>query len=81
MANCNYRPNDCNRRTPYARPINPMPPHSNCDHDTISHMPLAMAYVPWQEWRNIYSAEKGLCIGTIFEDLNKPFSGTGGCCK
>lgn len=39
---------------------------------------LAMAYVSCQEWRNILSAEKGFCHGTIFEELNKPFRGTGG---
>ena len=44
-------------------------------------MVLAMAYVPWQEWKNLYSAEKAFCKGTIFEDLDKPFSGKGGCCK
>lgn len=46
--------------------------------DTISDMPLAMAYVPWQRWQNIYDAEKGFCNGTIFQDLNLPFYGTGG---
>lgn len=36
---------------------------------------LAMAYVPWQNWRNIYDIDKGFCIGTIFAELNKPFEG------
>ena len=48
---------------------------------TFNPMVLAMAYVPWQEWRNLYSAEKGFCRGTIFEELDKPFLGKGGCCK
>ena len=26
----------------------------------------------------VLDVEKGLCCGTIFEDLNKPFCGTGG---
>ena len=47
--------------------------------DTIEDMPLAMAYVPWQKWKNIYDAEKGFCNGTIFQDLNLPFFGIGGC--
>ncbi|MEE0172677.1 spore coat associated protein CotJA [Dorea formicigenerans] len=38
-----------------------------------------MAYVPWTKWRNIYEAEKGLRRGTIFQDLDKPFRGIGGC--
>lgn len=47
--------------------------------DPIAGMPVAMAYVPWQEWRNLYDARQGFCCGTIFEDLNKPFQGMGGC--
>ncbi len=46
--------------------------------DTLSDMPIAMAYVPWQKWQNIYDAEKGFYNGTIFQDLNLPFYGTGG---
>lgn len=45
----------------------------------FANMPVAMAYVPWQDWRSIYEVEKGLCSGTIFEELYKPFLGTGGC--
>ncbi len=53
------------------------------EYDELSSMPLAMAYVPWQEWQNIYEAEKGFHRGTIFEELDKPFKGImmGGCCK
>lgn len=40
---------------------------------------VTMAYVPWTKWRNIYEAEKGLRRGTIFQDLDKPFRGIGGC--
>lgn len=47
-------------------------------YDELADMPLAMAYVPWQEWQNIYEAEKGFHRGTIFEELDKPFCGTGG---
>lgn len=36
---------------------------------------LAMAYVPWQSWRDIYDFDKGFCVGTIFAELNKPFEG------
>lgn len=52
-------------------------------YDDLSGMSLAMAYVPWQEWQNIYEAEKGFHCGTIFEELNMPFNGIrmGGCCK
>lgn len=43
----------------------------------IPYMPnnanLAFAYVPFQEYKNIYSPEKALCKGTIFKDLDIPF--------
>ena len=55
----------------------------NAEYDELNGMPLAMAYVPWQEWRNLYEAEKGFHKGTIFEELDKPFRGIGmgGCCR
>ena len=35
--------------------------------------PLAMAYVPVQIFRKLYSAEKALERGTLFEELDFPF--------
>ena len=43
--------------------------------DPLSNMAIAMAYVPWQVWRNLYDMDKALKVGTIFEDLDKPFLG------
>ena len=40
---------------------------------------LAMAYVPWQTWDNIYHPRMALQRGTIFADLDMPFCGRGGC--
>lgn len=40
---------------------------------------LAMAYVPWQKWENLYCLDKAFKRGTIFVDLDKPFYGKGGC--
>lgn len=37
--------------------------------------PLAMAYVPWQQWNNVMCAKEGLCKGTIYSDLVLPFYG------
>ena len=38
--------------------------------------PVAMAYVPWQHFNGIYDdLEKAYRIGTIFPELNKPFTG------
>ena len=36
---------------------------------------LAMAYVPYQPWENIYDADIALSRGTIFQGLDKPFLG------
>ena len=41
-------------------------------------MPVAMAYVPWQKWKDIYEPCKALESGTIFAELDKPFLGKGG---
>ncbi|MDD5949076.1 MAG: spore coat associated protein CotJA [Lachnospiraceae bacterium] len=41
----------------------------------INQKPIAMAYVPWQTWQNIYEPPKALMVGTIFADLDKPFTG------
>lgn len=44
---------------------------------------LAMVYSPEQAWQNLYSVEDGLCAGTIFRELDKPFYGpkcNGGNC-
>ena len=54
------------------------PPCSLAKHDCFEDVSLAMAYVPWQKWRDIYEAEKGFHCGTIFKELNLPFLGKGG---
>lgn len=46
----------------------------------VDQLPVAMAYVPWQVWRKRYGEEQGFHRGTIFEELDKPFRGAGGCC-
>ena len=40
-----------------------------------SEYPIAMAYVPWQNFHKVYEPEKALMVGTIFPELNKPFLG------
>ena len=40
--------------------------------------PLAMAYVPMQVWRNLYSARDALVQGTLISELNLPFLGREG---
>ena len=46
----------------------------SCDSDHV----LAMAYVPWQQFRNLYDLDRALQVGTIFAELDKPFTGRGG---
>ena len=41
--------------------------------------PIAMAYVPWQCWTQIYQPEKALQRGTLFCQLDKPFTGRRNC--
>lgn len=38
-------------------------------------LPLAMAYVPVQAWRDIYEDGKALMRGTVFAQLDLPFGG------
>lgn len=54
-----------------------------CDmNDERSPLPkdpvVAMAYVPFQQFKDVYSAEKGFETGTIFPELDKPFLGMRG---
>lgn len=43
--------------------------------DCLEGKAIAMAYVPWQCWKMPYQPEEALCRGTIFEELDKPFTG------
>lgn len=36
---------------------------------------VAMAYVPMQQWGQIYEPEQAWNNGTLFPELNKPFCG------
>lgn len=53
-------------------------PVCNISKDAWCDKSLAMAYVPWQTWRDIYDADKGFHCGTIFQELNMPFVGKRG---
>lgn len=39
--------------------------------------PLAMAYIPFQQWETPYNETKAFSKGTIFPSLDKPFIGKG----
>lgn len=62
----------------------PRPPCCKCNDnartaesiaDCVDSLPLAMAYVPRQAFRDLYDPESGLCHGTIFRELYLPFLG------
>lgn len=83
-------PNYNNNMRGYPRHIPPTPEPEmpqvsniccNVTTDMLDGLPLAIAYVPWQDWKCIYDPLKGLLRGTIFEELDKPFIGKGGCMK
>lgn len=46
--------------------------------DMTKSMRLAMAYVPYQRFENLYSPSDALDNGTLFGDLNFPYCTGGG---
>ena len=58
--------------------------HGRCDddcsrgRDMLYGVPLAMGYVPWQNFECTYEPAQALQIGTIFPELDKPFYGRRG---
>ncbi|MBQ2283982.1 MAG: spore coat associated protein CotJA [Agathobacter sp.] len=50
----------------------------NMPEEDIDRMPVAMAYVPWQHFNKTYEPQKALRVGTIFPELDKPFTGRNG---
>ncbi len=50
--------------------INTMP-----ETDNGSHQVPGMCYVPWQTFGKTYDPMRGLAAGTIFPELDKPFTG------
>ena len=50
--------------------------HEHFEDRKSDRFPIAMAYVPWQEFQGMYDdLEKDYCAGTIFPELDKPFTG------
>ena len=47
-----------------------------CNKETTwKDCPIAMAYVPWQDYGNIYTQPQALQNGTMFAELNLDFAG------
>ena len=48
---------------------------NNLNSMILNNLPLAMSYVPFQNWNKTYDLAIGLERGTIFPDLDLPFKG------
>lgn len=46
----------------------------------IDSFPIAMAYVPWQKWRDVVDGCRGLKQATIFNELVLNFECANKCC-
>lgn len=56
--------------------VRPMQDCRNCPDTGVGGMemyPVAMGYIPWQQWQPTYALDRGLARGTIFPDLDLPF--------
>lgn len=45
----------------------------SCLYQGVDRLPIAMAYVPWQQWKKVHPPCKALRAGTIFPELELPF--------
>lgn len=50
----------------------------NSEARCAAHLPLAIATVPMQAFRRLYTAEQGWQRGTVFEELDLPFEAVAG---
>ncbi|MBP5431294.1 spore coat associated protein CotJA [Ruminococcus sp.] len=51
--------------------------NTGSDQIFTKNVPLAMAYVPWQQWGETYGEDEALSRGTLFPQLDLPFTGGG----
>ncbi len=79
--NCGRRTiQDTNQRRMDVECVCKVTSHKNCYKDDPmtqlgNEFPPVMAYVPWQQWGELYDPDCGLMQGTIFKDLNYIFCG------
>ena len=82
----NYNRSSCGcMRSQNAKPQTPQAYRNNYSEHKIAGCGectgLVMAFVKKQSWQNIYPPEKALEIGTVFAELDLPFTAKGGCRK
>ena len=64
--------------SPPTHGTNPMPYPPNTggfDARPLGTLPIAMAYVPMQQWKDTYPPSEALTRGTLFPELDLPFEG------
>lgn len=94
MAYVTRNNNRCNQFNGHRQQVMPNPMSCPCDGQPTGGMPdcargcdntqsmvVAMAYVPWQHFNQVYEPEAALMQGTLFPELDKPFYGSGGGCR
>lgn len=57
-------------KSSYSTP--PMRPRNDWE---MEGFPIAMAYVPMQQFKSLFELDEALRCGTIFPELSKPFRG------
>ena len=62
---------------PPCKPLYPEAPSACRCKECISGKSLAMVYAACQDFDGLYSPEQGLCQGTLFAALDKPFRAGG----
>lgn len=56
----------------------PTLPCDSGDKNSFNAPSLAMAYIPVQQFRDLYDQDYAFQVGTIFKELDLPFYGIGG---
>ncbi len=72
QANLKIAPKDCSQNGI------PTLPCDNGDQNSLNAPSLAMAYIPVQQFRDLYDQDYAFQVGTIFKELDLPFYGIGG---
>lgn len=72
QADLKIAPKDCSKQGI------PTLPCDSGDRNSLFVPSLAMAYIPMQQFKELYDQDFALQVGTIFKELDLPFYGIGG---
>lgn len=72
-SNCQEMNNNNQCGCPAMMPVDYSVMGKDCGYGCDSER-IAMAYVPWQKWKDVTDGCKGLAQGTIFNELNLSFN-------